>query len=266
MKKTLIILLVAAALLLPAAMAGAENLDLNLSPDQINIGLNFKGASLEISGNAPAGSDIYLRVESPPGTVALNRKGKVGPLWMTVENVQAENMPKIYEILSSSSLAGISPKAQDRMEIGSGYSYLKEHARVTKKLEEGKEELSPGESGDFLDGLINIYEKKGYYKIGEGALQVDNGRFRANVQLPSGIPPGQTKITAYAVKGDQVVASMETPLQVNSIGLVGWVRTEATTNGPFYGLIAVIVALLVGLTVGTLFSLGRNKGATDGAH
>lgn len=266
MKKLLLVLLAAVVFLLPAAVAGAANLDLTLSPDQINIGLNFKGTSLEISGNAPADSNIYLKVESPPGTVALNRKGKVGPLWMTVENVQAENMPKIYEILSTGSLAGIPQKAQDQMEIGSGYSYLKEHARVTKKLEEGKEELKPDESSAYLDGLINIYEKKGYYKIDEGALQVDNGRFRTNVQLPSGIPPGQTRVTAYAVKGDQVVASTEIPLRVNSIGLVGWVRAEATTNGPFYGLIAVIVALVVGLSVGTLFSLGRNKGAADGAH
>ena len=268
-KKLILLVLVAAAVLLPAAAAGAGGLDLAVSPGQVDIGLNFKGALLEISGSAPPDSDICLKVESPPGTIALNRKGKVGPFWMTVDNVKVENMPKIYEVFTSGSLAELSRGVKDRMEIGNGYSYLKERARVTRKHETGKEELSPDEAGTYLDGLINIYEKKGYYIINEGALKIENGRFRAAVQVPSGIPPGQTKITAYAVQGGRVVASKEFPLQVNSIGLVRWVRTEATANGPFYGLIAVIVALVVGLATGTFFnSLGRHKGARadSGAH
>lgn len=268
-KKLVLLLLVAAAVLLPAASAGAGGLDLAVSPGQVDIGLNFKGVLLEISGNAPPGSDIYLKVESPPGTMALNRKGKVGPFWMTVDNVKAENMPKIYEVFTSGSLAELPQRAKDQMAIGSGYSYLKERARVTRKHETVKEELSPDDAGVYLDGLIKIYEKKGYYVINEGGLKIENGRFRATVQVPSGIPPGQTKITAYAVQGDRVVAGEEFPLQVNSTGLVRWVRTEATTNGPFYGLIAVIVALIVGLATGTLFnSLGRRKGmqADSGAH
>lgn len=269
-KKLLLMLLLVAAVFLPATAAGAGDLGLSVSPGQVDIGLNFKGASLDISGNALPGSDIFLKVESPPSNIALNRKGKVGPFWMTVDHVQAEKIPKIYEIFSTGSLAKLSQRLQDQMEIGAGYDYLKEHARVTQKHEDGKVALSLDEAGTYLDGLIDIYEKKGYYKISEDSLRIENGRFLITVQIPSGIPPGQTKITAYAVQGDRVVAREEFPLQVNSVGLVNWVRTEATTNGPFYGLIAVIVALVVGLAIGTLFnSLGRSrKGmrADSGTH
>lgn len=268
LKKLLPVLLVLAAFLFPA-VASAGDLGLKVSPDQINIGLNFKGASLEIAGEAPTGADIYMKVESPPGIVALNRKGKVGPFWMSTDKVQAENVPKVYEIITSGSLAKLPQKLQEQMAMGPEYSYLKEQASVTHKSESSKTTLSSDEATSYLNGLISIYENRGYYKISENALQNENGSFRTTVQLPSGIPPGQTKITVYAVSGDKVVASQELPLQVNSVGMVNWTRSEATTNGPFYGLIAVIVALAVGLGIGTLFnSLGSRKGAeaNSGAH
>lgn len=270
-KRTLLLLLLLlTAVLLPVAPAGADDLGLTVSPEQIDIGLNFKGATLNIKGNAPPGSQIYVKVESPPGTVTLNRKGKVGPFWMTVDHVQAENIPKIYEIAGSSSLAHLTPKQMDQMEIGPDYTYLREHARVTHKVDVEKSVLSPGEASDYLNGLFSMYEKRGFYLVNDNALQLGNGGFQAIVQIPSSIPPGKTKITAYAVRGNQVIASGEFPLQVNSVGMVNWVRTEATTNGPFYGLIAVIVALVVGLAVGALFSsFGHSrKGAQadSGAH
>lgn len=267
-KKFLLLIILTAAVLLPASIAAAGDLGLNVTPDQVNIGIKFKGETLEITGEAPAGSDIFLKFESPPGTVSLNRKGKVGPLWMNVDNVQAENVPKVYEILTSGSLTGISQKTKVLMEIGSDYSYLKEHARVTRRHDKTKEVLSPEDSDTYLDGLVNIYQKRGYYKISEGALQVENGRFHASMEVPTGIPPGSSNFTVYAVKGDQVIKSESFPLQVNSVGIVGWVRSEATMSGPFYGLIATIVALAVGLAIGILFSaLGRKKGLqADAGH
>ncbi|BAF60443.1 hypothetical protein PTH_2262 [Pelotomaculum thermopropionicum SI] len=270
LKKSFLTIVTTLLLLSPAALATAGEIGLQVTPEQIDIGLNFKGSTLEIAGNVPPGSDVCLKVESPPGTVALNRKGKVGPFWMTVDHVQAENVPKIYEVLSTRPLEEIPQKAREQMEVGPGYSYLKEHARVLRKQEESKEVLSPAEAGDYLNGLFEIYEKKAFYLVDAGALQNENGRFHASVSIPAAIPPGKTKITAYAISGDRVVATGEFPLQVNSVGLVNWVRSEATANGPFYGLIAVVVALLVGLVTGTLFnSLGRSrKGleADSGAH
>lgn len=267
-KKFLLLIITAAAILLPASVTAAGEMGLNVNPDQVNIGISFKGTTLEVSGSVPAGSEIFLKFESPPGTVSLNRKGKVGPLWMTVDNVQAENVPKIYEVFTSGSLAGLSQKARDLMEIGADYNYLKEHARVTRRHERAKEVLGPEEADTYFNGLFDIYQKRGYYKIDEGALQVVGGRFQATLDVPTGIPPGSSNITAYAVQGDRVIKSETFPLLVNSVGLVGWVRSEATLSGPFYGLIATIVALAVGLAIGILFSsLGRKKGLqADGGH
>jgi hypothetical protein len=250
-----------------------ENMQLSINPETISINLGFKGGEAEITGSIPPGSEVYLKLQSAPGTVPLNQKDKKGPLWITVEHVQVEGVPKICQVLSSNSIAGLSPDLSETMEIDNQFYFIKRKGRVTKKEEGKKEVLPPDSSSQYLDGLINIYKKRNLYAIRENALEVTGNSFHVNIAIPPEIPPGDTIITAYAVKEGKIIGKAQCNLFVKNTGIAGWARNQAITNGPMYGIIAVIIALIGGLGIGTafnwldkIFSRNKHKGAASDVH
>jgi len=250
-----------------------DNMQLAISPETISINLGFKGGETEITGSIPPGSEVYLKLQSASGTVPLNQKDKRGPLWITTEHVQAEGVPKICQILSSNGIAGLSPDLSETMEIDNQFYFIKRKARVTKKEEGKKEVLPPDAASQYLDGLISIYQKRNLYAIRENTIEVTGNSFHASIAIPPEIPPGDTIITAYAVKEGKITGKAQNNLFVENAGIVGWARNQAITNGPMYGIIAVIIALIGGLSIGTafnwldnIFSRNRRGGSTPDVH
>lgn len=253
MKKFLLIIMLLLFINSPGR-AEADNMQLSVNPDSINIGLGFKGGETEISGRVPQGSDVYLKLQSASGTVPLNLKAKKGPLWITAEHVQAEGVPKVCKVLSSGTVAGLSPELSEMMDIDNKFYFVKRKARVTKKEGEKKEVLTPDSASKFLDGLVNIYKSRDLYAVEDNAVEVTGNIFRAKIAVPPEIPPGEAIITVFAVKDGKIIGTAQNSLSVKNAGMVGWARNEAITNGPMYGIIAVIIALIGGLGIGMIFN------------
>ncbi|OAT80820.1 TIGR02186 family protein [Desulfotomaculum copahuensis] len=253
--KTLTCLLVAMVVFLgsvPAALAGVVSV--NTDPQQINVGLNFSGQTVSISGAAPADSDIYIKLVSPTRNVDLSRKGKVGPLWMNVAQAEVEGIPKMYQVFSSAKISALPPDLQDETGIEPGFKSVRDATTIKEASGNQTRKLSGREGKEYLDALIKMYQKDNLYTIKENAIQRSGDSYRLSVPLPASVAQGETVITAYAVKDGKILGQSKANINVRPVGLVGWARTMAKTNGPLYGTYAVFIALAAGLGIDMLFN------------
>lgn len=255
MKKSVVLLLVLVLVVACASVAWAGPVDVSVWPDKIDVGLNFKGADLSVSGTVPEGSDVYVKVVSPFDSVLqLSQKGRVGLFWMNIENVNVTKVPKLYQVLSSAPLDNLPSEFGIQYGLMTDFDPVYQNALVTKHGEEDSVGLSQREADVYVDSLVNIYKKSGLYAVDENAVMVNGSRFEASVPLPPNMPQEECEVTVYAVKNGVLVDKQSVPLQVGSIGLVSWLNHEAIYDGPNYGFMAVFIALACGTGIALLFS------------
>lgn len=252
--KRLLILIIALLLMLICTIPALADTAPVVSPQQINIGLNFKGADLAVSGSVPEGADVYIKVTSPNDSVLeLNKKGRVGGMWMNVENTDVSNVPKLYQIISSQKIAVLPQKLQEELGLTQDFEPIYQSATVEKKTDSGNVPLSSEEAGNFVSSLVKIYQESGLYAVNENAVKIENGKYQATVKLPPNLPQETCKITVYTVKGGSLLGSTSVPFEVNTVGITSWLNSEAIFDGPTYGLIAVLIALFFGTGIALLF-------------
>lgn len=241
-----------------APAAFSEEVSLTVSPPVIDMGLNFKGAALAISGTAPAGSDVYIKIVSPPRKEKLNKKGKVGFFWMNVKQAEIENIPKMYLLYSSAPIGLLSPELQKEIGVDLNFAAVRSQTEITERQGEKKSRLTGEEGKDYLDALIGSYMKKGLYTVGENTVTTRNEggqkAFAVTVPLPAETAHGTTTVTAYAVKDGTLAGKCTGTFTARPAGIAGWVLRTAKMEGPLYGTFAVFIALLAGVTIDLLFT------------
>ncbi|GBF33276.1 transmembrane protein co-occuring with sulfite exporter TauE/SafE [Desulfocucumis palustris] len=259
MKKILLVILALTFAMSFSGLALAQDPGIRVSPANIDIGMNFKGADLDITGNVPRGADIFIKVSSPNDLrLELDKKGKVGPFWMNVENTTVTNVPKLYQIISSKPLAELSGDIKKQTGIDQTFGPIYAWAKVEKHSDDGLVELPADKAKTYISALVDIYRKSGLYAVNENAVSINGDRFNARVKLPPNIPQEKCTVTVYAVKDGRIVDTSLVPFNVASVGMVRWFNSEAIYDGPQYGFIAVMLALAFGTAVAFLFSYLEN--------
>ena len=259
MKKFAALILGLLLVLAFSGAAGAAETVVEVSPGTVDIGLTFRGADLNISGTVPEGSDVYLKITSPNDMVLeLNKKGKVGFFWMNVEKADVTDVPKLYRIVSSAGISRLPGDLRQQLGLGPDFSQILSGARVTRQSDNGPVRLSGEDAGQYISSLINTYEKSGLYGVSENSVNIEGSSFRAAVKLPSSIPHEKCSVTVYAVKDGQLVGTAGAAVAVSGVGLAKWLNWEEIYDGPMFGLIAVIIALVFGVGIALLFSCIEN--------
>jgi hypothetical protein len=274
---------VVAALLLAALSAASwttaradEELGLNVSPEAVDVGLNFSGADVSISGTAPEGADVILTVDGPRDSVKLRKQGKVmGLFWMTVEQAEVKNMPAFHVVYSSRQVdEPLSREHQVRFGVDPTSTTILSEARAIDPDDESP--LSEEKQAEFTAALRDKYIKDGLYApcvscheaepaaAGEahtgamapsgGVLRVEeDGRWEASISLPSDVPLGDYNAQAYYVRDDQEVGSDSATFKVEKVGLVDSLSTMAEDNAVVYAAMSLAIAIAIGLTIGFIF-------------
>lgn len=246
-------LLIALLLLLSVAVPGTALASggLEVNPGTVGIGLTYAGSRVHVSGEVPAGAEIYLKVSSAPTRVTLKEMGRKAIFWLGVKQVEVTGMPKVYQLYSSAPFARLTPELAAQTGLDPSYAAACRGARI--QAGEGVQ-VTPAERRSFLEALVKIREERGLYSITENTIRVDGGRFTADVSIPPGVPQGTVNVTAFAVRHGQVVAQESGVLRVQNTGLARFIRELAATDAPDYGVLAVLVALITGTVVGVGFS------------
>lgn len=232
--------------------------DLMVVPERVEIDLAYNGANIEVGAEVPAGYEAAVRLMSRPERLELKKLGKkAGLLWMGAGTVTFENIPVVYQVLSTAPLADLGPPAL-RAQWMLGYeSLIPDHA--------------PG--ADLRGELVGLKEHGGLFALREGALMrrgksaslVAPGadapqRLRGTFRLPASAPAGDYSVDLIGFKDQRAVHLASATLHIEHAGAVKIMRHLAFDHGLTYGAAASLIAIVVGLLTGVLFRSKSNEG------
>jgi hypothetical protein len=249
--------------------AGAESA-IVVEPERVEIGLFYTGATIRVRIEKPAGYQVAVRFMGHPERLDLKRLGKkAGLLWMSVGDVTFENMPVVYQVLSSVPLA----------DLGS--------PRVLAQSNLGYDALMPADApgAAFRAELVAMKEHSGLFAIREGELAAPGTEDRPKrppvgavteapevtgaerpeliqgvFHLPARAPAGEYSVDLIGFKDQQAVLLGHATVQLEYAGVVRALRDLALDHGLAYGIVACVIAIAVGLLTGLLFRPGAEEG------
>jgi uncharacterized protein (TIGR02186 family) len=222
-----------------------------VDPSRITVGNFFHGTTLRVSGPLEAGSDVVVVVTAGQTVQeTYNRKGRIGPFWATVGKVTIGEVPALHLIASGAPVA----KLLSRSEIDANLMDL--DALVHRAA------LKP--AGSDRDVVVAEYlklkQRQGVVGLFESAIQLrgtsGDASFDAAIPWPAAAPEGTYRVIVRQVRDGKVVGEAAQSLEVAYVGLPRLIAHLAFDRSLEYGVLAVIIALGVGLVMGLLFKKG----------
>ena len=244
-----IIIVMASALVITCGISAEDNQNkLNVVPDLIQIGAFYHGTRVTVTADVVFCDEAVVVLEGDNRKVTLHRKGRVGFIWMNVAQITMEGIPQVYIMAASDSLDLICDR-KTRDVLGLGLESLRPQMKIesTKPL-----------TGQEFDQFIKLKSHEGTYDTNNKANleSIVPGRSEviATLPIPSTIPPGDYAIRVYCFRQGVPIEEKSADFKIERVGLSDLMINLATRNPAAYGLIAIIIAMAVGIIMGFVFS------------
>lgn len=237
-------MLAAAALVLACAPAMAESLVADLSDHLVRITTGFTGSDVLLFGAIEGEGDIVVVVRGPTSHAVVRRKERVAGVWINQNRIGFSDVPAFYAVASSRPLADILPHpVAARHQIGVS------NLRLTV---DGS--AAEADRAAYREALERNQARNGLYPGEIGRVTFLGDRlFRTNVEFPANVPTGIYRVEVYLVRDGQVASAQTTPLEIRKAGLEAEIFGFAHRQKVWYGLIAILLALMAGWGAGELF-------------
>jgi hypothetical protein len=244
---------------------------IEIAPQLVTIDLGYNGATVNVRAEVPAGYEAAVLLAAHPGRLELKRLGKKGGLlWMGVGQVSFENVPAVYQVLTSAPLSELgSPQSLAKWKLGyeslvpdnvPGASLrtdlvgLKEHEGLFALQPRG---LTRSSVAPISHPVIASVSEPGNPTAGAAAAgavssivpQMLQGSFR----LPARAPSGEYTVELIGFKDKQAVHLASATLRLENVGMAMKLKRLAIEHGLAYGISACVIAIIVGLLTGLLF-------------
>lgn len=245
--RTLLVTL--ALLIVSTAPASAQGVEMMVTPKNIEIDTFYNGINVRVAGTVPAGCDVLIRTVGSPADLHMKQKGRVLGMWMNLDSLTFEKVPSIFLVNSSGEFEKMEPAAGE--------------LRTEGLLGQIRVEPAGMDASQFFAELIKLKRKEGLYRENPTGIsfgpEADGLRpFEAEIRMPSRLSPGTYKIEAYAIRDGQITGSESQEVQAVLVSAPAFLSDMAFGHGALYGVLATVVALLSGLTIGLVF---QSKGA-----
>jgi len=224
--------------------------DMNISPASLKIGLLFSGCEVSISGSVLSGRDVVIEIIGPEEKGKFKIKDKIGPFWMSRKMVEIKQAPSFYVLLlpQSNRFAG------DLAIPGIGIASLKKSISILPA------EL-PGD--EVFDLFVRLKRSEKLYGGPFGAIHYSETakgtkRFSVKCRLPSSIAQGEYQVLTTIIHSGIVEDKRVGNIQVQETGIAKAIHELAYRHSLAYGILAVIIALLVGTVMGVVFKGGKS--------
>ena len=231
----LLLLLGLAAAPRPAA---AQELVADLSSHLIAITTGFTGTSVVLFGAIEGPGDVVIIVRGPSTDVAVRRKARIAGLWVNRDRITFGNVPSFYAVASSRPLDAIGPPERlDLHEVG--FDHL--------KLATLETDVDPADVPFFRRALIREKERQGLFAPEVGKVSfLGNRLFRTTFGFPANVPTGNYLVEVLLVRDRAVASAQTTPLFISKLGVGASIFDFAHQQGPLYGVVAILAALMAG--------------------
>ncbi|MGV9005788.1 MAG: TIGR02186 family protein [Brevundimonas sp.] len=234
-----------------------------LTDARVSVDSGFRGASIVLYGavfnptDRPA--DVVVVVRGPDAPVRLVKRTRTLGVWLNSRPVLFEGAPGFYMTASTRPLADIADFGQLR-RLGVGVDHLRidapeESSTVTRY---GVRDVVISRLGeDYLDwrrAVIRLREAAALYNTDpEGVQFVDEGLFRAEVDLPAVAPTGQYFAEVWLFQDGAPASVSNLTLTVEKVGIERDVYEFAHRRPWIYGILCVILAAFTGWAASRIF-------------
>ena len=230
---------------------------------RVMIDSSFQGASIVVYGavfnptDRPA--DVVVVVRGPDGPVRLVKKTRNLGFWLNSRPVLFEGAPGFYMTASTRPLSDIADFGQLR-RLGVGVDHLRiaapQESRTVTRY--GVRDVVVSRLGeDYLDfrrAVIRLREAAALYNTDpDGVEFVDNGLFRAELELPAVAPTGQYFAEVWLFQDGEPVSVSNLTLTVEKVGLERDIYEFAHRRPWSYGVLTVLLAALMGWGASRVF-------------
>ena len=152
-------------------------------------------------------------------------------------------LPTIVSLLPNHFTRIATPEILDQLEIG-----VAEIELFTRS------ERTPAEIIEFRKALIR--NKKRLRLYSEDIFDIKIVRdllFRSTIPFPANVPIGDYEVNVYLFKDGKPISQQTTSLPVRKVGLEAQLYNFAHDQAPWYGAIAIFIALIAGWLAGVIF-------------
>lgn len=227
------------------AASDSKPLIADLSKHRVAITTGFTGTEVLLFGAFDGTGDIAVIVRGPEREAVVRRKSRVAGIWVNTDEMTFPKAPSFYHIAASRPLAELgSADLLDKM--GLGVAHL--------GLDPAPGEQSAAEAATFRAALIRNKRQSGLYgKKPSNLLFLGNRLFRTEIYFPANVPVGQYQVEVFLIRDGKVLSRQTTPLLVNKSGGGALLFDFAHDYAPYYGLVAIAIAMMAGLAAGAVF-------------
>ena len=214
------------------------NLTVDISEPVLEITTGFTGDTLTLFGTAEPAGDIVIVVRGPRNETTVRRRKDIAGLWINSESVVFENVPGYYNVASSRPMADIAApdiRAQYRLGINS-----LTFATIDQE--------TPEKYNRFLEALIQNKQLSNLYSLTPDAIvYLGDHLFKTRIYMPSNVPLGQYEIRAYLFQDGRLIDQTSHPFEIRQVGVAATVHDFAFDQPFYYGLSAILIALVSSL-------------------
>jgi len=226
-------------------LSSARSIVADVNPRKIDIDENFKGTSLLIYGARNDAGNIVMVIRGPREKEILRKKGKVLGIWTNVKNVSLEGLYTYYAVASMRPLTAV------------------QNDNLLKQLQIGEDnidfsrepDIKPTSLDKVKNSVIEMMQRKHLYSRENYDISFwGETLFRTYINFPKNITNGIYNIDIYLFNDGLLRTYQTMPVIVEKVGLESFITEMAHKRPLLYGLICVMLALGIGLIVGSIFS------------
>lgn len=215
-----------------------------ISTNEINIDTKFQGAEILLFGAKGDAGDIVIAVRGPKKNFLVTKKQKLLGIWYNGKRVKFKDSYSYYSIFST--FTGNESVDQLISELELGKNNLKFLTDSNYKKEDQSE---------FQTQLIDNLEKNHLYSAnGNNVDFLDETLFKVMLHFPKNIARGIYNVEIYLINDGALLSFQSIPIYVNQVGISAQIFDFAHQESFLYGLLAVVVALVVGWIANYLFA------------
>lgn len=274
MPRAVILGLASAALIF--SVAHAQMPPPTLTPPTIAMGAFYHGAHVRIQGIAPLDCGVLVVIRGAEKDEFLNRKGRVGIIWLNADRIHVKQAPSVFLNFSSGNLSSLLDRATlDEYQLDEPALRKRIHCLCHCKCKlTGTNTMQTCVRGMEPDpfyaellrtGFLNLKENEGSYGQSPGTVRLASNanlgtEYLLNFQWPRKASPGEYAVEIYACRDRKVIAHSATTLELVEVGFPAYVADLASKSPWVYGSGAVLIAMFAGFGIDALTAgLRRRK-------
>lgn len=222
----------------------------DISKDHISIRSNFTGESLLLFGAIDTSiygpvDGVVVTLRGPGENVILRKKQKQVGIWVNGVAYEMGPLPGFYAVVSSRPLDALTSfDEQEKRGIGT----------QTLKANILNGQAGAAEKAEALDAFIRLKQRDALFDMRADRVEIINDKlFRAEINLPAGMPVGRYVTEFFAFKNGRLVGYQTGELPVDIVGAGHILHKAAYEMSLLYGIAGVVMALFMGWGVAVLF-------------